>query len=121
MSRDEDQQGKYPVIFLSFKDVKFDSWKETIDKFKGLLQAEFGRHLELQKSEKLADHEKEYFAKILAGDADEVELTSSLENLSGMLAKHYGKAPVVIIDEYDTPVQEGYSKDFYDVFRRHTG
>ena len=107
-------QGKYPVIFLSFKDVKFDSWKETIDKFKGLLQAEFGRHLELQKSDGLADHEKEYFAKILAGNADEVELTSSLENLSRMLAKHYGRAPVIIIDEYDTPIQEGYSKDFYD-------
>lgn len=46
--------------------------------------------------------------------ANEVELTSSLERLSKMLASHYDKAPVIIIDEYDTPIQEGYSKDFYD-------
>ena len=41
-------------------------------------------------------------------------MTSALEKLSAMLARHYGKAPVIIIDEYDTPIQEGYSKDFYD-------
>lgn len=43
-------------------------------------------------------------------------LTASLEKLSQMLMKHYGKAPIIIIDEYDTPIQEGYSKDFYDKF-----
>jgi len=107
-------QGIYPVIFLTFKDVKFDSWEATLDKIKGLLQAEFGRHQELQKSEKLADYEIEYFSKIIDGRANEVELTSSLENLSRMLFKHYGIAPIIIIDEYDTPIQEGYTKDFYD-------
>ena len=107
-------QGKYPIIFLSLKDVKFDSWASTLDKIRGLLQAEFGRHLELRESEKLADYEKEYFSKILAGKGDEVELASSLENLSAMLARHYGKAPIIMIDEYDTPIQEGYSKDFYE-------
>ena len=107
-------QGQYPVIFLTFKDVKFDSWEATIDKIKGLLQAEFGRHLELQNSDKLAEYEREYFSKILEGKANEVDLTSSLENLSKVLCKHYGKAPIIIIDEYDTPIQEGYAKDFYD-------
>ena len=107
-------QGQYPVIFLTFKDVKFDSWEATIDKIKGLLQAEFGRHIELQNSDKLAEYEIEYFSKILEGKANEVDLTSSLENLSKMLCKHYGKAPIIIIDEYDTPIQEGYAKDFYD-------
>ena len=107
-------QGQYPVIFLTFKDVKFDSWEATIDKIKGLLQAEFGRHLELKNSDKLAEYERKYFFKILEGKANEVDLTSSLENLSKMLCKHYGKAPIIIIDEYDTPIQEGYAKDFYD-------
>jgi len=107
-------QGAYPVIFLTFKDVKFGSWEATLDKIKGLLQAEFGRHSELRESEKLANYEINYFSKILDGNANEVELTSSLENLSGMLFKHYGKAPIIIIDEYDTPIQEGYAKDFYD-------
>lgn len=107
-------QGKYPVIFLTFKDVKFDSWEATIDKVRGLLQAEFGRHQELLDSQKAAQYEKEYFRKILDGSATEVEMTSALENLSKMLASHYGKAPIIIIDEYDTPIQEGYARDFYD-------
>ena len=107
-------QGQYPVIFLTFKDVKFDSWSATLDKIGGLLQEEFGRHHELADSTGLAEYEKAYYAKIINGEASEVELTSSLERLSQMLAKHYGKAPVIIIDEYDTPIQEGYSKDFYD-------
>ena len=111
-------QGQYPVIFLTFKDVKFDSWEATIDKIRGLLQVEFGRHLELKESDKLAEYEIEYFSKILEAKANEVELTSSLENLSRMLFKHYGKAPIIIIDEYDTPIQEGYAKDFYDAIIR---
>lgn len=107
-------QGKYPVVFLTFKDVKFDTWEATIDKIKGLLQEEYGRHQELVNSDKLSKYEKEYFAKILDRTANKVELTSALEKLSKMLATHYGKAPIIIIDEYDTPIQEGYSKDFYE-------
>lgn len=107
-------QGKYPVIFLTFKDVKFDSWEETLDKIQDLLQAEYGRHRELLDSMNLAAYEKNYFAKILDGTATEVDLTSALEKLSRMLTEHYYKAPIIIIDEYDTPIQEGYSKDFYD-------
>ena len=107
-------QGKYPVIFLTFKDVKFGTWEATIDKIKGLLQEEYGRHQELTNSDKLSKYEKDYFAKILEGTANEVELSSALERLSKMLSAHYGKAPIIIIDEYDTPIQEGYSKDFYE-------
>ena len=107
-------QGKYPVIFLTFKDVKYDSWEATIDKIGGLLQAEFGRHQELAGSDKLAEYERAYFAKVLNGEASIVDLTAALEKLSQMLTKHYGKAPIIIIDEYDTPIQEGYSKDFFD-------
>lgn len=107
-------QGKYPVIFLTFKDVKYDTWQETIEKIGVLLQEEFGRHAELRDSEKISAYEKEYYAKILNRTAGEVELASSLEKLSKMLATHYGKAPVIIIDEYDTPIQEGHARDFYD-------
>ena len=108
------QQGIYPVVFLTFKDVKFDTWEATIHKIRGLLQEEYGRHPELASSDKIAEYEKEYFQKVLNGTASEVDLTSALEKLSKMLAVHYKKAPIIIIDEYDTPIQEGYSKDFYD-------
>ena len=107
-------QGKYPVIFLTFKDVKFDSWQATIEKIKSLLQEEYGRHQELLSSLKISDYEKEYFNKVLSATENEVELSFSLEKLSKMLASHYDKAPIIIIDEYDTPIQEGYSKEFYD-------
>ena len=107
-------QGKYPVIFLTFKDVKFDSWQATVEKIKSLLQEEYGRHQELLSSDRISDYEKEYFNKVLSATENEVELSSSLEKLSKMLATHYDKTPIIIIDEYDTPIQEGYSKDFYD-------
>ena len=107
-------QGKYPVVFLTFKDVKFNSWESTIDKIRSLLQAEYGRHQELLSSDKIAAYEKAYFLRIIDGSATEVDLTSALENLSRMLMKQYDKAPVIIIDEYDTPIQEGYAKNFYD-------
>lgn len=115
-------QGKYPVIFLTFKDVKFNSWSLTFAKISELLQEEFGRHMELYKSDQLETYELDYFKRILSGQANEVELSSSLQRLSKMLTKHYGKAPIIIIDEYDTPIQEGYSKRFYDeiiVFMRN--
>ena len=107
-------QGKYPVIFLTFKDVKFDSWDATLGKIRGLLQDEFGRHSELLTSDKLGEYERVYFRNVLQGSAGAVELTAALENLSRMLHKHYGVAPIIIIDEYDTPIQEGYAKDFYE-------
>ena len=110
----QSHQGKYPVIFLTFKDIKFDSWSVTLDKIRELLQNEFGRHQILLNSDKIAQYEKDYFSRILNGNATEVDLTSALEKLSQMLRKHYDIAPIIIIDEYDTPIQEGYSKDFYD-------
>ena len=54
----DEYMGKYPVIFLTFKDVKFDSWEATIDKIRVLLQAEFGRHRELMNSENIAEYAK---------------------------------------------------------------
>ena len=107
-------QGKFPVIFLTFKDVKFATWENTIDKISALLQEEYDRHKEVMHGDQLASYEKEYFTRILNKTASEVELSAALEKLSKMLTKYYGTAPIIIIDEYDTPIQEGYSKDFYE-------
>ena len=107
-------QGKFPVIFLTFKDVKFATWENTIDKISALLQEEYDRHKEVMHGDQLASYEKEYFTRILNKTASEVELSAALEQLSKMLTKYYGTAPIIIIDEYDTPIQEGYSKDFYE-------
>ena len=107
-------QGKYPVIFLTFKDVKFDTWAATVRKIQRLLQDEYGRHQEILTDDAIADYDKDFFRQILSGNADEVDLAASLEQLSKMLTVHYHQAPIIIIDEYDTPIQEGYSKNFYE-------
>lgn len=107
-------QGKYPVIFLSFKDVKYNTWEETFDAICDVFAKEASRHIELQTSEKCNTYEKSYFEKILSGKASAVELSSALANLSLMLHEHHGTAPIIIIDEYDTPIQQGHVKGFYD-------
>ena len=99
---------------MTFKDVKFDSWEATFAKITELVREEFGRHSELKGSNSLDQYEKDYYDKVMTGRINEVELSAALQKLSKMLALHYGKAPIIIIDEYDTPIQEGYSKDFYD-------
>ena len=107
-------QGKYPVIFITFKDIKFDSWEQTYDAIKDVFAKEAARHIELRTSGKCDEFEKEEFEKLLSGEVNEVELSGALLDLSRMLHKHHGTAPVIIIDEYDIPIQQGYMKDYYD-------
>lgn len=107
-------QGKYTVIFLTFKDVKFDSWEDTWKKMRTLLQMEFSRHGELETSERCSRFERDYYQKVVNGQAEVVELTQALSALSSMLHAHYGEAPILIIDEYVTPIQQGYMRDYYD-------
>lgn len=107
-------QGHYPVIFLTFKDVKFETWGETLEKLKELFQKEYGRHKELNQSPFIAGYEQKYYQKIMDGNASIVELTSALANLSQMLHEHHHVAPIIIIDEYDTPIQQGYTRHYYE-------
>ena len=60
-----DKQGKYPVIFLSFRDIKELAWETCLDKLKQLIQDEYGKHYYLLKSKKLIPHEKDYFKQII--------------------------------------------------------
>lgn len=109
-----DYQGKYPVIFITFKDVKRDSWEETYDQISKILTQEFERHSELLESEQCSKYEKSYFKNVLEGKADSTDMMMSLQRLSQMLDEHYGIPPIIIIDEYDTPIQQGYMRGFYD-------
>ena len=109
-----DYQGKYPVIFITFKDIKFDTWEETFDAIKRVFSKEAYRHIELKTSDKCNKYEKKNFENLLSGEVNEVELSSALLTLSSMLHEHHGIAPIIIIDEYDIPIQQGYMKKFYD-------
>lgn len=107
-------QGQYPVIFMTFKDVKFSSWEDTLNEIKQVIKNEFSRHSELQTSDKLSSFEKDYYDGILTDRLPESNWTSALGMLSQCLNKHHGKAPIIIIDEYDTPIQQGHLRGFYD-------
>ena len=107
-------QGKYPVIFLSFKDVKFNSWSETFDAIKELFSKETSRHPELINSEKLSSADQKRIRNLVSGDCSAVELAGALATLSLTLHEHHGIAPIIIIDEYDTPIQQGHVRGFYD-------
>ena len=107
-------QGKFPVIFISFKDVKYNTWKETFDEIGNIFAQEFKRHNELITSKRTDKTEKAFFEKIVSKTASAVDLSHALEYLSKMLYKHYSECAVVIVDEYDTPIQQGHTKGFYD-------
>lgn len=108
------EQGQYPVIFLTFKDVKCATWEETLKKLRRLISLEYQRHSELLNGTKLADYEKEQFAAFINDKADLIDAEMSLQLLSLFLKKHYGKSVIIIIDEYDTPIQHGYTAGYYD-------
>jgi hypothetical protein len=106
-------QGRYPVIFLTFKDVKYSTWENALSDITEIIRMEYSRHAELRESGKCTEYEKSFYAKIISGDAEEVELARSLSVLSAMLHKHAGMPAVIIIDEYDTPIQQGHEAGYY--------
>lgn len=108
------EQGKYPVVFVSFKDIKCSNWEETYALLYKIIRSEFLRHSELRLSEKLDEYDKEYIERILGHSAEKNDLTLSFRELSRMLHIHHGVPPVIIIDEYDIPIQQGHMKGFYD-------
>lgn len=107
-------QGQYPVIFLSFKDVKCSSWQETFQKISKLISLEFMRHSELESSSVLSSYEKVQYHRFASENINEVDCQMGLQLLSLLLHKHYDKECVIIIDEYDTPIQQGHLCDFYN-------
>lgn len=107
-------QGQYPVIFLSFKNVKCSSWQETFQKISKLISLEFMRHNELESSSALSSYEKEQYHRFASENINEVDCQMGLQLLSLLLHKHYDKECVIIIDEYDTPIQQDHLCDFYN-------
>lgn len=107
-------QGKYPVIFITLKDVKHNSWDNTFANIGSIISSEYCRHSDLSKSPKLDKKQKDFYDKMVAEKFSAVDLERSLLYLSEMLKKHYGEGAVIIIDEYDTPIQSGHTNGFYD-------
>ena len=112
--RYQEYQGKYPVIYVTFKDVKCDSWEDTYELLCRILRNEVQRHSELLSSDQITAYDKKYLEEILDGRASEPDMAMVFLNLSRMLHAQYEIAPIIIIDEYDTPIQQGHSLGYYD-------
>lgn len=108
------QQGQYPVIMLSFKDIKEPNFEETYECIWALLKRTFGEHEYLRNSEKLSLSQKQDFAAMFHEDPPRNLVKNALLNLSTYLFAHHKKPVILLIDEYDTPIQSGYLYGYYD-------
>ncbi len=109
-----DKQGKYPVIYLTFKDEKHSTWENCKKGFTMLFSNLYLQYDYLLNSDALSDVEKKNFNSILHEEAELVEVAKSLLNLSSYLYKYHNQKVVILIDEYDVPIQEGYTKGYYN-------
>ena len=106
-------QGTYPVINLSFASIKETDFKTTQLRMIELLQTLFERFSFLHQSDKLSENEQNY-VKSMTREMTAFEASSALHRLSELLYKHYGKKVIILLDEYDTPMQEAYVNGFWD-------
>lgn len=107
-------QGKYPVIFLTFKDIKAASYQSTVHLIKLLMQELYSEHETCLYSEKINLIDKKRFEHYLAGTSSSDEVPKGLKFLSEILYKVYNKKTVVLLDEYDTPLTHAYQSDFLE-------
>ncbi|MCP4129628.1 MAG: AAA family ATPase [bacterium] len=107
------KQGKYPVIFLTFKDIKSQEWADCLQLIKSTVADEFKRHSYLLEGDILEEWDKKLFKDIIYLEAEKNDYIKSLSFLSRILEKYYNKKVVILIDEYDTPIQAGYINNFY--------
>jgi hypothetical protein len=107
-------QSKYPVIFLTFKDVKEDSFESAYKKIYRLIIDVYSEFSYLLESSSLLSEQKEYFKSIWKQKAHQADLEHSLKALTNLLFQHHGIKPIILIDEYDTPIQSGYLQGYYD-------
>ena len=106
-------QGTYPVISLSFANVKEKTYENTKLRICQLITELYNKNRFLLDSDSLTEDDKKYFTGIHI-DMPEVEATFSLHKLAGFLYKHYGKRVIILLDEYDTPMQEAYVDGYWE-------
>ena len=112
----EQHQGQYPVIFLSLKDVEGLSFSEAKRKCIQLIKREAERFYDLKNSERLLDIDKKNYCRLLDMTVQEEDsdiVSSSIKMLSALLYKHYGKKTVILIDEYDVPLDKAFQHGYY--------
>ena len=117
ISKDEDMMkhcGRYPVLFLTLKDVKCNTWQETYQKIKGLIIDEFTKHDYLLEGDILKSTEKKYYQRVLDNVMTLSDAEETLKKLSCYLERYHKEKVIILIDEYDTPIDSGFHSGFYE-------
>ena len=105
------EQGKYPVIFISLKDLKGNSWKECLKRLKLFI---FDLYVEFEYiREKMNEWDKRKFEKVLY-EQEDADYIMSLKFLADSLYKYYGEKAIILIDEYDAPIINAFDKGYYN-------
>lgn len=107
-------QGQYPVISISLKSMKQASYTDAFYMYKNLIAKEYEKHKIILESNKILQSEKEIFRNIMEQKADQNVYLNSIRTLSDVLAKYYEKNVIILIDEYDVPLENAYHEGFYD-------
>ena len=108
----EECMGKFPVVFISLKDVDGLTFKEAYGKLHEIIQKEIRRLYFLTESSKLSEMDKQAFNKLASTD-EEVEIQKSLALLTELLYKHYSQKTILLIDEYDVPLDKAFQHGYY--------
>ncbi len=110
----KEHQQQYPVIFISFKDIKETNYKHAYAGIKELISALYGEHRYLLEGDLLGEDEKNKFTALLNEEANLTHVKTAIQKLSSYMRKKFKKSPIILIDEYDTPIQEAYLHNYYD-------
>ncbi|MFZ3132575.1 MAG: AAA family ATPase, partial [Desulfosporosinus sp.] len=108
------KQGRYPVINLSFKEIKNDTWEDCLSSFKFIIWQEYQRHSYLLKSDGLDENDLCYYRSISDRSASLIDYQMALSKLSKYLYEYHKQKVIILIDEYDVPIQQAYLKKYYD-------
>ena len=109
----EKYMGKYPVVFVSLKDVDGLTFEDAYDMLREIIRKECVRLQFLMDSDALTDAEKEPMKRLLGNRPERVDIKNSLTLLCALLEKHYGQKPILLIDEYDVPLDKAYYHGYY--------
>ena len=107
-------QGKYPVVTLSLKGMKMNAFEDAIRQFGWMLSQEFHRHSEIMNAECVTDSEKTFYHKIADWKAEIADYCVSVQFLTNVLMRIYGQKTILLIDEYDVPLENAHFCGFYD-------
>lgn len=107
-------RGHFPVLFMTFKGIQNATWDLTFNAFRLVIQKEFQKHRYLLDSPQLAPEEKALYTRFLDNTASAAEYQISLLYLCEYLYRYYKIRPIVLIDEYDVPIQNAYNHGFYE-------